>query len=246
MPSCEPSASSMAMELKYAGPARSKKLMGRTTPSSRAMAPKCRTAGFSSTVRASFRCRASCSMQKYGVSNSSGSRMICAPRAAASRTSCSAFVMFAAASQPHDIWIVARVTGRGAWRKCSGCFDIGPSSRSAALGQRSANLLRDAHGGLQRHQTGFARDHRRAAVTDAGEKGLDLGLQGVSRVQTLLLDGDRQRAGRLPGSALADHCQNLLLQVQGQVRVVLEDAHLALGFQADTAGCRVDDASVGE
>ena len=32
------------------------------------------------------RCRTSCSMQKYGVSNSSGSRMICAPCFAASRT----------------------------------------------------------------------------------------------------------------------------------------------------------------
>ena len=69
----------IATELKNARPALSKKLTGSTTPSSRASARKCCTARLASTLRASCRWRTSCSMQKYGVSKSSGSRMICAP-----------------------------------------------------------------------------------------------------------------------------------------------------------------------
>src|ERR1700741_4483491 len=63
-------------------------------------------------------------MQKYGVSNSSGSRMTCAPEAAAWRTSCSARTMLARVSQSQDICSAATATGRGGLRKCSGAFDI--------------------------------------------------------------------------------------------------------------------------
>src|SRR6266702_106807 len=123
-PRLRPSASMMATELKNTGPARSKKLIGSTTPSSRATSLKYRTARFSSTLHARFRCRLSCSMQKYGASNNSGSRMICAPRAAASRTSLCAFAILPAASQSQDIWMAATVTWRGLRRKCSGSVDI--------------------------------------------------------------------------------------------------------------------------
>src|SRR6202047_3303123 len=123
-PRLRPSASIIAIELKKTGPARSKKLIGSTTPSSRATSLKYRTARFSSTLHARFRCRLSCSMQKYGASNNSGSRMICAPRAAASRTSLCAFAILPAASQSQDIWMAATVTWRGLRRKCSGSVDI--------------------------------------------------------------------------------------------------------------------------
>src|SRR6266702_8345861 len=123
-PRLRPSASMIAIELKKTGPARSKKLMGSTTPSSRATSLKYRTARFSSTLHARFKCRLSCSMQKYGASNNSGSRMICAPRAAASRTSLCAFAILPAASQSQDIWMAATVTWRGLRRKCSGSVDI--------------------------------------------------------------------------------------------------------------------------
>src|SRR5882757_5185072 len=128
-PRLRPSASMIAIELKNTGPARSKKLMGNTTPSSRATLLKCRTARFSATLQARFRCRLSCSMQKYGASNNSGSRMICAPRAAASRTNFSAFAILPSASQSHDIWVAATVTWRGLRRKCSGSVDIDDFSR---------------------------------------------------------------------------------------------------------------------
>ena len=59
------------MELKKELLARSKKLMGNTTPSSRAMGAKYRMARLSATLVAARRWRESCSMQKYGVSNSS-------------------------------------------------------------------------------------------------------------------------------------------------------------------------------
>src|ERR1700730_3161147 len=123
-PRLRPSASMIAIELKNTCPARSKKLIGSTTPSSRATSLKYRTARFSSTLHARFKCRLSCSMQKYGASNNSGSRMICAPRAAASRTSLCAFVILPAASQSQDIWMAATVTWRGLRRKCSGSVDI--------------------------------------------------------------------------------------------------------------------------
>ncbi len=107
-------------------------------------------------------------------------------------------------------------------------------------------MLRDPHGGFQRHQASLARHHRRAAVADARQEGIDLGFQRITLIQTLLLDGDWQRAGRLIGATLADERQNLLLQIQGKVGVVLENAHLALSFQADAAGGRIDDAPIGE
>ncbi|MOA53351.1 hypothetical protein D3C78_1768010 [compost metagenome] len=50
--------------------------------------------------------------QKYGVSNSSWIRMICAPSAAAWRTSFSALAIFAALSQEQAIWVAATVTIR--------------------------------------------------------------------------------------------------------------------------------------
>src|ERR1700757_4723889 len=192
------------MELKYAGPARSKKLIGSTTPSSRATAPKWRTAGSSVTVCASPRWRASCSMQKYGGSNSSGSRMTCAPCAAAFRTSCSARLMLPRVSQSQDICSAATVTGRGGRRKCSGSFDIahlidrprGPSPSTSSSGfagrERLVHLGRNPHRGLERREPGFPRHHRRAAGTDAVEKGVDLGLERISLIEALLLDADRQ------------------------------------------------------
>src|SRR5215469_2492381 len=240
-PSMRPSASRMAMELKYAGPARSKKLMGKTTPSSRATGAKCRTAWFSASGRASARWRESCSMQKYGVSNSSGSTITCAPAPAALRTSCSARAMFAAASQSIAICTAATMTGRAGRWKCSGARDM-----SSALGKRLMDLLRDARGGLECHETRLAGDHRRPTVADAPEKRLDLRLEGITGLEALLLDADGQGSGSLLGRALADHGEDLLLQVQRQVRVVLEDAQLALGLHADARGRRVGHAAVGE
>src|SRR6185503_13852737 len=81
-------------------------------------------ARLSATALARLRCRTSCSMQKYGVSNSSGSRMTWAPRAAAARTRLSAFAILAPISQPHDICVAATVTRRDAAWKCSGSADI--------------------------------------------------------------------------------------------------------------------------
>jgi len=51
-------------------------------------------------------------MQKYGVSNNSWIRMICAPCCAAWRTSRSAVAMLASISQPHANCIAATVTSR--------------------------------------------------------------------------------------------------------------------------------------
>ena len=45
---------------------------------------------------------------------------------------------------------------------------------------------------------------------------------------------------------LADQRQDLLLQIERQIGVVLEDAHLALGLQADAAGRGIGDAAVRE
>src|SRR5689334_10906961 len=51
-------------------------------------------------------------MQKYGVSNSSWSRMICAPWSAALRARRSARAMLASTSHSHAIWVAATVTRR--------------------------------------------------------------------------------------------------------------------------------------
>src|SRR6202022_3680100 len=144
-PRLRPSASIIAIELKKTGPARSKKLIGSPTPSSRAPSLKYRTARFSSTLHARFRCRLSCSMQKYGASNNSGSRMICAPRAAASRTSLCAFAILPAASQSQDIWMAATVTWRGLRRKCSGSVDLDDLS-GIEYGARIESGLQSTHG----------------------------------------------------------------------------------------------------
>ena len=108
------------MELKKELLARSKKLIGSTTPSSRAMGAKCRMARLSATLVAARRWRESCSMQKYGVSNSSWMRMICAPRFAASRTSRSAVAMLRSMSQPQANCMAATVTLRSVRFRCAG------------------------------------------------------------------------------------------------------------------------------
>jgi hypothetical protein len=59
-----PSASIIAVVLKKAWFARSKKLIGMTAPSSLAMGRKCLMARFSSGQLAKARCLTSCSMQK--------------------------------------------------------------------------------------------------------------------------------------------------------------------------------------
>src|SRR5882724_2162575 len=144
-PRLRPSASMMAIELKNTGPARSKRLIGSTTPSSRATSLKYRTARFSSTLHARFRWRLSCSMQKYGASNNSGRRMTWAPRAAASRTSLCAFAILPALSQSQDIWIAATVTWRGLRRKCSGSVDIDDLS-GVEYAARIQGGFQDTHG----------------------------------------------------------------------------------------------------
>src|SRR3979490_2424355 len=144
-PRLPPSASMIAIELKNTCPARSKKLIGSTTPSSRATSLKCRTARFSSTLHARFKCLLSCSMQKYGASNNSGNRMSCAPRDAASRTSFSAFAMLPEAFQSQDICVAATLTRRGLRRKCSGSLDIDDLSR-VEYSARIQGGLQGAHG----------------------------------------------------------------------------------------------------
>src|SRR6267142_1010913 len=84
-------------------------------------------------------------MQKYGASNNSGSRMTCAPRAAASRTSLCAFAILPAASQSQDIWMAATVTWRGLRRKCSGSVDIDDFSR-VEYAARIEGGLQGTHG----------------------------------------------------------------------------------------------------
>src|ERR1700719_3514379 len=158
-------------------------------------------------------------MQKYGVSNSSGRRMTCAPRAAAWRTSCSALAILSPMSQSHAIWMAATVTGRGVRRKCSGSLDItrdstGRRAHRPALSERAVHLFDDAHGRLQRHESGLARNHRRAAAANALEKRVDLRLERITGLQTLLLDRHRQRARGICGRAIADECQDLLLQIK--------------------------------
>ena len=102
----------MAIELKNELLAFSKKLIGSTTFSSRAIFVKCLMARLSATVVARRRWRESCSMQKYGVSNNSWIRMICAPCFAAWRTSFSALAMFASTSQPQANCVAATTTSR--------------------------------------------------------------------------------------------------------------------------------------
>src|SRR5246127_3495559 len=248
MPRFVPSASRIAMELKYAGPERSKKLIGSTTPSSRATGAKCRTARLSAAVCARLRWRASCSMQKYGVSNSSGSRMICAPLEAAWRTRRSARAMLPSMSQSHAICTAATDTGRGALRKCWGSLDMLPrlsGPRPARL-ERAIHLLGDAHGRLERHEPRFARDDRRAAAAGALEEGIDLRLERIPGLEALLLDGHRQWTRAIGRDALADQRHDLLLQIEREVGVVLEDAHLALGLEAHTRPRGIGDAAAGE
>src|SRR6202171_164507 len=167
-------------------------------------------------------------MQKYGVSNSSGRRMTCAPRAAAWRTSCSALAMLSSVSQSHAIWMAATVTGRGVRRKCSGSLDIDGLSITGnsraillacrahrpALGERAGHLFGDSPARLQRHDSGLARNHRRAAAANALEERVDLRLERISGLQALFLDRHRQRARGLCRPALADECEDLLLQIK--------------------------------
>jgi hypothetical protein len=112
----------MAIELKYELLAFSKKLIGSTTPSSRATCVKWLIALLSATVVAARRWRESCSMQKYGVSNNSWIRMICAPRFAASRTSRSAVAMLRSTSQLQANCMAATVTSRLPRSRCAGWF----------------------------------------------------------------------------------------------------------------------------
>src|SRR5262245_43001955 len=73
---------------------------------------KWRMARLSSARVARAKCLESCSMQKYGVSNSSCSRMTWAPCPAALRAKRSARAMLASMSQSHAIWVAATVTWR--------------------------------------------------------------------------------------------------------------------------------------
>src|SRR5512141_637775 len=109
-PSTAPSASSIASELKYALLCRSKTLSGSTTDSSRASAWNRATTGLPSIGRASSKCSARWSLQKYGVSNNSCSRITWPPLPAAARTARSAESRFSAASGVHANWVAANVT----------------------------------------------------------------------------------------------------------------------------------------
>ena len=85
-----------------------------------------------------------------------------------------------------------------------------------------------------------------AAVAHRAQERLDFGQQRIALVERVLLD--RHLRGRLHRRRvlLADHRQDLLLQVDRQVGVVLEDAELALLLHADAAGRRVGDAAAVE
>src|SRR6516225_7633236 len=118
--------------------------------------------------------------------------------------------------------------------------------RYFALGEGALDLLADAHSRLQRHEAGLPGNDRRASAADAIEKGIDLGLKSVARLETLLLDGHRERARPIGGRALADHGQDFLLQVERQISIVFEDPQLALRLDAHTRGGGVGDAAVRE
>src|SRR3954454_20180475 len=194
-PRLRPSASMMAIVLKNTCPARSKKLMGSTTPSSRATALKWRTARFSSTGQARFRCRLSCSMQKYGASNNSGSRMICAPRPAASRTSFSALAMLPATFQSQDICVAATVTWRGLRRKWSGSVDIDDFSRI----ENAAWIERGFQGAHGRNFGARARDFK---IRFAFEADSVLGGDGARDAAQRLVDALFNRANiRIAGAS---------------------------------------------
>ena len=61
-----------------------------------------------------------CDLQKYGALNSSFRQMICAPRAAASRTRATLASTVAAVSDEASSWMMPTVNGRvvmgGSWR----------------------------------------------------------------------------------------------------------------------------------
>ena len=71
----------------------------------------------------------------------------------------------------------------------------------------------------------------------------DLRQQRIALIERILLDRHLRRRFHRRCVLLADHGQDLLLQVDRQVGVVLEDAHLALLLHADAARSRVGDAA---
>src|SRR5580658_3459518 len=99
--------------------------------------------------------------------------MICAPWAAALRTSASARAMLPSVFQSHAIWIAATVTGRDGRRKCSGSCDIRLKPfalRILTCRQRLLDLRGDARRRLERHEPGLAGDHRRPPTAYAAEE----------------------------------------------------------------------------
>ena len=81
------------------------------------------------------------------------------------------------------------------------------------------------------------------AVSHRTQERLDLSEQRIALLERVFFD--RHLRGRLHrrGIFLANHRQDLLLQVDRQVGVVLEDAQLALLLHADPAGRGVGDAA---
>src|SRR5262245_25858193 len=115
----------IAVVLKKAWLARSKKLIGMTAFNAFAIGRKWRMARFSSAIVASAKCFGSCSMQKYGVSNSSCRRMTLAPWSAALRARRSARAMLASTSQSHAICVAATVTRPGSLLMLMGSVLVG-------------------------------------------------------------------------------------------------------------------------
>ena len=122
-------------------------------------------------------------MQKYGVSNNSGSRMICAPRAAASRTSFSALAMLPARSQSQRICVAATVTWRGPRRKCAGSVDIEDFAGIEDAAVDRAPSFNSAHSGNFGRRYARGQDRRLTLEADAV-----LGRDGAGDAAQRLID----------------------------------------------------------
>src|ERR1017187_4000793 len=173
-------------------------------------------------------------MQKYGVANSSCSRITCAPRACAARTRRSARSRLSGRSQLHANCVAATVTVRGA------------DSGMQRLPRRGAHALADCNRRTQRSLSVLAADDHRPLTADRRQERLNFRQQRIALRERLLLDVHRQLTGPGGHRALADHGQDLLMQIDRQVGVVAEHAQLTLGLEAHATRRDVGDAAVFE
>ena len=124
--------------------------------------------------------------------------------------------------------------------------NIKHARRADRASQGLPDLFINAQSGLKGPQTRLAAHNRRARRlrTQATNDSISaFKASPCSRLCSSMLH--RQLPGRRPApAALLDHCEDLLLQINGKISLIFKHAQFALGLDADAARGGVGDAAV--